>query len=166
MSKTYSPEFNLQVVLEALQSDRTDTEIARAYDVHLVTLSNWKKKLRENGAKAFGGDLPGGRVETRTTASDLRARLRAAGQTLGARRVRASDRRDSHGRQRKARLDESYRTLGTNGGDLYLEVFPSDRWLVVEDNLSTHHSRETKGPCCPGRRSRCSLFRDMPRGSI
>jgi len=56
MSKTYSPEFKLQVVLEALQSDRTDAEIARAYDVHPVTLSNWKKKLKDNGAKAFGGD--------------------------------------------------------------------------------------------------------------
>ena len=56
MSKTYSPEFKLQVVLEALQSDRTDAEIARAYEVHPVTLSNWKKKLKDNGAKAFGGD--------------------------------------------------------------------------------------------------------------
>jgi transposase-like protein len=55
MSKTYSPEFKLQVVLEALQSDRTDAEIARAYDVHPVTLSNWKKKLKDNGAKAVGG---------------------------------------------------------------------------------------------------------------
>lgn len=25
-----------------------------------------------------------------------------------------------------------------------VKAFPSDRWLVVEDNLSTHHSRETK----------------------
>jgi transposase-like protein len=57
MSKrTYSPEFKLQVVLEALTSDRTDAEIARAYEVHPVTLSNWKKKLKEDGAKAFGGD--------------------------------------------------------------------------------------------------------------
>jgi hypothetical protein len=24
--------------------------------VHPVTLSNWKKKLKDNGAKAFGGD--------------------------------------------------------------------------------------------------------------
>jgi transposase-like protein len=56
MSKrTYSPEFKLQVVLEALQSDGTDAEVARAYDIHPVTLSNWKKKLKENGSKAFGG---------------------------------------------------------------------------------------------------------------
>ena len=43
-------------LLEALLSDRTDAEIARAYEVHPVTLSNWKKKLKEDGAKAFGGD--------------------------------------------------------------------------------------------------------------
>jgi transposase-like protein len=56
MSKTYSPELKPQVVLEALTSGRTDAEIARAYEVHPVTLSNWKKKLKEIGAKAFGGD--------------------------------------------------------------------------------------------------------------
>ena len=49
MSKTYS------VVLEAIGSDRIDAEIARACDVHPVTLSNGKKKLKDNGAKAFGG---------------------------------------------------------------------------------------------------------------
>jgi transposase-like protein len=56
MSKTYSPEFKLQVVLEALTSHRTGAEIARAYEVHPATLSNWKKQLKEDGAKAFGGD--------------------------------------------------------------------------------------------------------------
>ena len=56
MSKSYSPEFKLQVVLEAFQSDRTEAGIARAYDIHPVTLSNWKKKLKENGSKAFERD--------------------------------------------------------------------------------------------------------------
>lgn len=56
MSKTYSPEFKLRVVLEAIGSDRADAEIARAYEVHPVTLSNWKTQLQEDGAKAFGGD--------------------------------------------------------------------------------------------------------------
>jgi len=41
---------------QALTSDRTDAEIARVYEVHPVTLPNCKKKLKENGAKAFGGD--------------------------------------------------------------------------------------------------------------
>jgi transposase-like protein len=46
-------------VLEALQSDGTDAEVARAYHIHPVTLSNWKTKLKENGSKAFdsSGDL-------------------------------------------------------------------------------------------------------------
>lgn len=25
-----------------------------------------------------------------------------------------------------------------------IEAFPSDRWLAIEDNLSTHHSKETQ----------------------
>jgi len=54
--RSYSPEFKLQVVVEALSSDRADAEIARAYDIHPVTLSNWKRRLKEDGAKAFGGD--------------------------------------------------------------------------------------------------------------
>ena len=54
--KSYSAEFKFQVVVEALPSDRTDAQIARAYKVHPVTLSNWKKQFQENGAKVFGGD--------------------------------------------------------------------------------------------------------------
>ena len=54
--KSYSAEFKFQVVVEALTSDRSDAEIARAYKVHPVTLSNWKKQFKENGAKVFGGD--------------------------------------------------------------------------------------------------------------
>jgi transposase-like protein len=51
MSKTYSPEFKLQVVLEALTSNRTDAEIARAYEVHPVTLSNWKSSSRRTARR-------------------------------------------------------------------------------------------------------------------
>ena len=54
--KSYSPEFKFQVVVEALTSDSTDAEVARVYDVHPVTLSNWKRQFREDGAKIFGGD--------------------------------------------------------------------------------------------------------------
>jgi len=54
--KTYSPQFKFQVVLESLTSDRTDTEIARAYDIHPVTLGKWRSIFKDNGAKVFGGD--------------------------------------------------------------------------------------------------------------
>lgn len=51
---SYTPEFKLRVVLEALQSDGTDAEVPRAYDVHNAGLSGWKTKLTENGSKIFG----------------------------------------------------------------------------------------------------------------
>lgn len=54
--KRYSPKFKFQVVLEALQSDKSDAEIARAYDVHPVTVSRWKQEFKENGPEVFGGD--------------------------------------------------------------------------------------------------------------
>ncbi|MCS4157969.1 transposase-like protein [Salinibacter ruber] len=38
-NRTYSSEFKLQVVLEALQSYGTDAEVVRAYDAHLAGLS-------------------------------------------------------------------------------------------------------------------------------
>lgn len=58
MAKTrrqYSPEFKFQVTLEVLQSDKSLAEIARAYDVHPVTVSSWKRRFEEHGAEVFGG---------------------------------------------------------------------------------------------------------------
>jgi len=54
-SKGYSASFKFQVVLECLQSDRTNAEIARAYDVNPVTVSRWKKQFLEHGPEVFGG---------------------------------------------------------------------------------------------------------------
>ncbi|MEX2400283.1 MAG: transposase [Rhodothermales bacterium] len=54
--RKYSASFKFKVVLEALQGERTNAEMARAYDVHPVTLSKWKKTFQEEGAKVFGGD--------------------------------------------------------------------------------------------------------------
>lgn len=62
--RTYSPEFKLQVVLEALQSEGTDAEVARVYDIYSLTLSGWKTKLRDNGSKAFRGRDEFGRSNT------------------------------------------------------------------------------------------------------
>jgi transposase len=41
--------------MEVLQSDRSLADIARAYDVHPVTVSNWKRHFEEHGAEVFGG---------------------------------------------------------------------------------------------------------------
>lgn len=43
-------------MLEALTSDKGDAEIARAYDVHPVSLSNWKRQFIDNGAEIFSGN--------------------------------------------------------------------------------------------------------------
>jgi len=53
--KRYSPKFKFQVVLEALQREDSEAEVARAYGVHPVTLSRWKKEFLEHGAEVFGG---------------------------------------------------------------------------------------------------------------
>jgi len=53
--RRYSPEFQFQVVMEVLQSDESLAEITRAYDVHPVTVSNWKRHFEEHGSEVFGG---------------------------------------------------------------------------------------------------------------
>ena len=53
--KQYSAKFKFTVVLEALKGEKAEAEIARAYGVHPVTLSRWKKQCVEHGAEVFGG---------------------------------------------------------------------------------------------------------------
>jgi len=44
------------VALEALKEDeRADAEVARAYAVHRVMVSRWKKQFLEQGPEVFGG---------------------------------------------------------------------------------------------------------------
>ncbi len=54
-SKRHSAQFKFTVVLEALKGEKAEGEIARAYEVHPVTLSRWKKQFLEHGAEVFGG---------------------------------------------------------------------------------------------------------------
>jgi transposase len=54
--KNYSAAFKFKVVLETLNTDRTDAEVGRAYDVHPVTVGSWRKKFLDNGPVVFGGD--------------------------------------------------------------------------------------------------------------
>jgi len=53
---SYSPNFKFKVVLEALKGDRKNVEIARAYDIHPTTLSNWKSEFMDKGPEVFGDD--------------------------------------------------------------------------------------------------------------
>lgn len=52
----YSASFKFKIVLEAISGEKTESEVARAYGVHPVTLSKWKKTFLEEGARVFGGD--------------------------------------------------------------------------------------------------------------
>ena len=51
--KSYSAKLKFQIVLEALTSEQEDAEIARAYGVHPVSLSNWKRQFIDSGAQIF-----------------------------------------------------------------------------------------------------------------
>lgn len=51
----YSPAFKFKLVVETLRAEGLGVEVARAYGIHPVTLSNWKKQFLERGAEVFGG---------------------------------------------------------------------------------------------------------------
>lgn len=61
----YSPKQKFEVVLESLRGERSDGEVARAYGVHPVTFSKWKRRVLEKGAVVFGGDEAVARYERR-----------------------------------------------------------------------------------------------------
>ena len=64
-TKQYSAQFKFTVVLEAFRGEKAEGEIARAYGVHPVTLSRWKKQFLEHGAEVFGGSEEVKAYETR-----------------------------------------------------------------------------------------------------
>ena len=54
--KSYSAQLKFQIVLEALTSGKGDAQIARAYGVHPVSLSKWKRQFLDSGAEMFSGN--------------------------------------------------------------------------------------------------------------
>lgn len=53
MAKRYSSKVKFQVVLELLQGDKTPAQVAKAYNVHPNTVTNWKQTFLENGSEIF-----------------------------------------------------------------------------------------------------------------
>ncbi|MFZ2349304.1 conserved protein of unknown function [Candidatus Bipolaricaulis anaerobius] len=53
----YSSAFKFQVVLESLKAEGKggEAQVARAYGIHPVTLSNWKRQFLQRGPEVFGG---------------------------------------------------------------------------------------------------------------
>ncbi len=53
--KSYTPKFKFQVVLETFKGDRSNGEIARAFGIHPVMLSQWKAQFLDKGPEVFSG---------------------------------------------------------------------------------------------------------------
>ncbi len=53
----YSPAFKFKVVVEVLRAEGSgvEAEVARAYGIHPVTLSTWKRQFLQRGPEVFGG---------------------------------------------------------------------------------------------------------------
>ncbi len=77
-SKTYSPKFKFQVVLEMLAGERTPAQIARAYGLHPNSLGLWKKAFLERGPELFARD---------TTIAEYERRIAELEQLIGKKEV-------------------------------------------------------------------------------
>ncbi len=51
--RRYTAKFKFQVILELLIGSKTIGQIARAYGVHPITISHWKKEFIEKGPELF-----------------------------------------------------------------------------------------------------------------
>ena len=51
--RRYTARFKFQVILELLKGSKTIGQIARAYGVHPITISHWKKEFIEKGPELF-----------------------------------------------------------------------------------------------------------------
>lgn len=52
--RVHTPAFKAQVALAALKGDRTLSEIAAHYQVHVKLVQTWKKQMLEQAATVFG----------------------------------------------------------------------------------------------------------------
>jgi transposase-like protein len=54
--KRYSPKLKFQVVLEALNGEKTPGQIAKQYGIHPNSVGLWKKQFLERGPELFAQD--------------------------------------------------------------------------------------------------------------
>lgn len=61
IKKRHTNEYKAKVVLAALREDRTTSELASEYGVHPITISAWKKVVKEGLPRLFeGGPISNG----------------------------------------------------------------------------------------------------------
>ena len=59
--RTHSPAFKAKVALAALKGEKTASELAQIFDVHVNQITTWKSQLLEGAAGVFGsGPTEGG----------------------------------------------------------------------------------------------------------
>ena len=56
MAKRYSAKFKFQVVMDVLTGDKSQAQVARAYEVHPNTVGTWKETFLEKGPEVFAKD--------------------------------------------------------------------------------------------------------------
>ena len=49
----YTARFKFQVIVEVIRGSKTMEQIGRAYGVHPITLTHWKKEFLEKGPEVF-----------------------------------------------------------------------------------------------------------------
>lgn len=55
--RIHTPAFKAQVALAALKGDRTLSEIAAQYQVHVKLVQAWKKQMHEHAATVFSSGV-------------------------------------------------------------------------------------------------------------
>jgi transposase-like protein len=53
--KQYSRELKFRIVLEIVSGKKPIGEIAKAFNIHPITLYQWKREFLEKGPEIFGG---------------------------------------------------------------------------------------------------------------
>jgi transposase-like protein len=52
-NRTHTPAFKAQVALAAIKGDRTISQVAAHYEIHVNLVAHWKKQLLEGAATVF-----------------------------------------------------------------------------------------------------------------
>jgi len=55
--RVHTPAFKAQVALAALKGDRTLSEIAAQFQIHVKLVQAWKKQMSEQAASVFAGSV-------------------------------------------------------------------------------------------------------------
>lgn len=80
MARGYSPKLKFQVVLELLEGEKTQSQVARAYGIHPNTVGRWKRQFLEQGADVFAH-------AEHSTLAEYEQRIAALEQLLGKKEV-------------------------------------------------------------------------------